>query len=64
MPAQDRKFVVPVALGAIHSLYPNISISANNFSWRKGVIHKYISFQEINISHTQYPDSTSAHTME
>lgn len=46
VPAQDRKFAVPMAHGAVHSLCPNISISANNFSWRKWVIRKYISFQE------------------
>lgn len=52
MPAQDRKFAVPKAHRAVHSLYPNISISANNFSWGKWVIHKYISSQEKKISHT------------
>lgn len=46
VPARDKYLAVPMAHGAIHSLYPNISISANNFSWKKWVIHKYISFQE------------------
>lgn len=61
--AQDRKSAMLQPHRAVHSLYPNISISANNFSWGKWVIHNYISFQE-KISHTQYPDSISAHTTE
>lgn len=52
VPAQDRKFAVPKAHRAVHSLYPNTSISANNFSGGKWVIHKYISSQEKKRSHT------------
>lgn len=52
LPAQDRKFAVPQAHRAVHSLYPDISTSANNFSWRKWVIHNCILFQEKKRSHT------------